>query len=69
MPITMLNAGESKEIQMIKGKDDTRCFLHNLGFTKGETVSIVSKTDGNLIVNIKSSRVAISKSMANKIMV
>ena len=56
-------------IKDIKGKDETRRFLESLGFVVGGNVSVVSEIDGNLIVNVKESRVAISKSMANRIMV
>ena len=51
------------------GKEDTRRFLENLGFVVGSTVTVVSEAQGNMIVNIKNSRVAIGKDMANKIMV
>ena len=56
-------------IKDIKGKDETRRFLESLGFVVGGNVSVVSEIGGNLIVNVKESRVAISKSMANRIMV
>ena len=69
MPLTMMNAGEKGTIQRITGNDETRRFLENLGFVEGTPVSVVSTIDGNLIVNVKDSRVAIDKSMANRIMV
>lgn len=69
MPLTMMNAGENGTVQRITGNDETRRFLENLGFVEGTTVSVVSTIDGNLIVNVKDSRVAIDKSMANRIMV
>ena len=50
-------------------KEETRRFLENLGFVPGGEVTVVSEIDGNMIVNIKDSRVAIGKDMANKIMV
>ena len=50
-------------------KEDTRRFLENLGFVVGGAVTVVSDIGGNLIVNVKESRVAIGKDMANKIMV
>ena len=59
----------SHTVEDIKGKDETRRFLESLGFVVGGNVSVVSEIDGNLIVNVKESRVAISKSMANRIMV
>lgn len=69
MPLSMVNAGETNIIRRVGGKGETRKFLENLGFVEGGTVSVVSETDGNMIVNVKDSRVAIGKEMANKIMV
>lgn len=69
MPLTMVKAGESNVIRKIGGREDTRRFLENLGFVNGGTVTVVSEIDGNMIVNIKDSRVAIGKDMALKIMV
>lgn len=69
MPLTMAKAGEEREIKRIGGRDGARKFLESLGFIVGAVVSIVSEMNGNLIVNIKGSRVAISKEMANKIMI
>ena len=53
----------------IGGKEETRRFLENLGFVVGAIVTVISKTGGNVIVNIKESRVAIGSDMASKIMV
>ena len=69
MPLTMLNIGETGEIKRIGGNEETRRFLNNLGFVVGAEVSVVSAIGGNVIVNIKDSRVAINKDMANRIMV
>lgn len=69
MPLTMANAGEPNIIKKVGGKEETRKFLENLGFVPGGIVTIVSQIGGNLIVNVKESRVAIGKNMANKIMV
>lgn len=69
MPLTMLSAGETNTIKRVGGKEETRRFLENLGFVAGGAVTVVSDTGGNLIVNVKDSRVAIGKDMANKIMV
>ncbi|SER56808.1 FeoA family protein [Lachnobacterium bovis] len=69
MPLTMVDIGSEHKIVRIGGKEETRKFLNNLGFVQGGKVSIVSKIDGNLIVNVKDSRVAIGKDMANKILV
>ena len=69
MPLTMCKAGEENEIKKIGGKEETRKFLENLGFVVGGTVTVVSEMGGNMIVNVKDSRVAIGKDMANKIMI
>ena len=69
MPITMMKDGESGIIKKVGGKEETRKFLENLGFVVRGTVTVVSDIGGNLIVNVKDSRVAIGKDMANKIMV
>ncbi len=69
MPLTMMRAGEENTIKKVGGKEETRKFLENLGFVAGSAVTVVSDTGGNLIVNVKDSRVAIGKDMANKIMV
>jgi ferrous iron transport protein A len=69
MPITMMKDGESGIIKKVGGKEETRKFLENLGFVTGGTVTVISQTGGNMIVNVKDSRVAIGKDMAAKIMV
>lgn len=69
MPISMVNTGEKNIIKKVGGKEETRRFLNNLGFVTGGTVTVVSEMNGNMIVNVKESRVAIGKDMANKIMV
>ena len=56
-------------IKKVCGKEETRKFLENLGFVQGATVTVVSEISGNMIVNVKDSRVAIGKDMANRIMV
>ena len=69
MPLTMLNSGETAESKRIKGRDDVKRFLENLGFVTGEEVRVVSSNEGNIIVQVKDSRVAVSKGIANKIMI
>jgi len=69
MPLTMSKPGEVSTIKKVGGKEEIRRFLESLGFVVGSTVSVVSENGGNMIVNIKESRVAIGKDMANKIMV
>ena len=69
MPLYMVREGEQNVIKKVGGKEETRKFLEKLGFVVGGAVTVVSETGGNLIVNVKDSRVAIGKDMANKIMV
>ena len=69
MPLSMVKEGEPNIIKKVGGKEETRKFLENLGFVTGGTVKVISQTGGNMIVNVKDSRVAIGKDMANKIMV
>ena len=69
MPLTMVTCGETNTIRRVGGKEETKKFLENLGFVVGGTVTVVSEIGGNMIVNVKDSRVAIGKDMANKIMV
>ena len=65
----MVSDGDSFLIKKITGNEETRRFLENLGFVAGTQVSLISKICGNVIVQIKESRVAISKEMAQKIIV
>ena len=69
MPLTMANPGECYTIRKVCGKEETRRFLENLGFVVGGNVTVVSEIDGNLIVNVKDSRVAVGKDMAAKILI
>ncbi len=69
MPLSMMQPGAENTIKKVGGKEETRRFLEKLGFVAGGMVSVISETGGNLIVNVKDSRVAIGRDMANKIMV
>ena len=69
LPLTMASQGEPMTIKKIGGKQETKKLLETLGFVVGGTVTVVSEINGNMIVNVKDSRVAIGKDMANKIMV
>lgn len=69
MPLSMTKEGEANIIKKVGGKEETRKFLEKLGFVVGGTVTVVSQIGGNIIVNVKDSRIAIGKDMANKIMV
>lgn len=69
MPLTMARAGEVTSIKRIGGKEEVRRHLESMGFVSGADVTVVSINNGNVIVNVKDARVAISKEMANKIMI
>ena len=69
MPLTMATAGSQNTVKKVTGKDEVRRFLESLGFVVGGSVTVISELNGNLIVNVKDTRVAISRSMANRIMV
>ena len=69
MPLTMVGVGESRPIVRIGGSAQVRAHLENLGFVEGETVRVVSDISGNLIVQVKESRLALDKTMANRIMI
>ena len=69
MPLTMTRAGETAAIRSISGMDEVRQHLAELGFVAGSDVTVVSEIGGNLIVQVKDSRIALDKAMANRIMV
>ena len=69
MPLILANVGEDNIIKKVCGTPEVRKHLENLGFVAGGNVKIISTIGGNLIVNVKESRVAISQEMAGKIMV
>ena len=69
MPLTMANIGETNTIKRVGGNEETRRFLANLGFVVDAEVTVLSAIGGNVIVNIKDSRVAINQDMARHIMV
>ena len=69
MPLSMVKAGAQNVIKKVGGKSETKRFLENLGFIVGGQVTVISAINGSLIVNVKDSRVAIGKDMANKILV
>ena len=69
MPLSMIKTGNPGIIRKVGGREETRRFLEKLGFVVGGEVTVVSENVGDIIVNIKDSRVAIGKDMANKIMV
>ena len=69
MPLTMAKAGETVTIQKITSKDEVRLHLAELGFVVGSDVTVVNEIAGNLIVQVKESRLALDKTMANRILI
>ena len=69
MPLTMTKAGETVTIRKITGTDEVRLHLAELGFVVDSQVTIVNEIAGNLIVQVKESRLALDKTMANRIMI
>lgn len=69
MPLLLAKEGESNFIKKVTGKEETRLFLEKLGFVTGAAITVVSSIGGNLIVNVKDSRVAIDKNMAKGIII
>ena len=69
MPLLLAKEGESNYIKKVTGKEETRLFLEKLGFVTGAAIKVVSSIGGNLIVNVKDSRVAIDKNMAKGILI
>lgn len=69
MPLILANVGEENVIKKIGGSPEVKQHLENLGFVVGGSVKIVNTMGGNLIVNVKETRVAVSREMAQKIMI
>ena len=69
MPLGMANVGDVNIIKRITGHDEVRQHLAELGFVVGAEIKVVSDLGGNLILNVKESRVALDKTMAMRIMV
>lgn len=69
MPLTMAKPGETVTIRKISGRDEVRQHLAELGFVVDSDVTVVSEIAGNLIVQVKESRIALDKTMANRIQI
>ena len=69
MPLTLAALGEEYIIKRVGGSAEVRTHLQNLGFVSGAAVTVVSSMAGNLIVNVKNARIAVSKEMAQKIFI
>jgi len=69
MPLTLAETDEENIIKKIGGRPEVKAHLETLGFVVGGTVTVVSTMNGNVIVKVKESRVAVSKELAQKIMI
>ena len=69
MPLTMARPGETVVIRKITGRDEVRQHLAELGFVVDESVTVISEMAGNLILQVKDSRVAVDRTMANRLMI
>ena len=69
MPLTMAKPGETVVIRKITGKDEVRQHLAELGFVVDSPVTVVSEISGNLILQVKDSRIALDITMANRVMI
>ncbi len=69
MPLILANVGEENIIKKVGGNPDVKKHLEDLGFVAGGSVTVISTLGGNIIVNVKETRVAISREMAQKIMI
>ena len=69
MPLTMAQPGQTVTIRKITGRDEVRQHLAELGFVVGEPVTVVNVLGGNLILQVKESRIALDKTLAMRILV
>lgn len=69
MPLALANVGEENTVKKIGGSPEVKKHLENLGFVVGGNVTVITSLAGNVIVNVKEARVAISEEMARKIMI
>lgn len=69
MPLALADVGETNIVKKIGGSPEVKKHLENLGFVVGGSVTVITSLSGNVIVNVKEARVAISEEMARKIMV
>ena len=69
MPLTMAKPGETVTIRKITGKDEVRQHLAELGLVVDGSVTVVSEIAGNLILQVKESRIALDRTLANRVMI
>ena len=69
MTLTVAPIGEAYFVHKITGKDDMRSYLASLGFVEGANVKVVSQLNGNVIINVKNTRIALDRKLSNRIIV
>ncbi len=69
MPLSLASVGEENIVRKVGGNPEVKKHLEDLGFSAGSIVTVISETAGNVVVNVKDTRIAISKEMATKIMI
>ena len=69
MPLSMAKTGEMVIIRRITGRDDIRQHLAELGFVADTTITVINEIAGNLILQVKNSRIALDRAMASRIMI
>lgn len=69
LPLTFVKSGDIVKVQKVSGSDDAKKHLNDLGFVNGSIINVISSRNGDIILNVKNSRLAITKSMADKIMI
>lgn len=69
LPLSMAKVGETSYISKITGKDEVRQHLAEMGFVIGEPVTVVSRVGGNMILNVKGTRIALDQKLINRIFV
>ena len=69
IPLTYADPGEANVIMKISGKPEIKKHLEDMGFVTGALITVVSSVNGNLVVNVKDTKVALDKELANRIMI
>lgn len=69
MPLALAAVGEENTVKRVGGSPEVKKHLENLGFVAGSEITVINEIAGNIIVRVKDARVAISREMAQKIMV
>ncbi|MBR4313566.1 MAG: ferrous iron transport protein A [Lachnospiraceae bacterium] len=69
LPLTFVKTGDLAKVIKVNGKDNVKKHLADLGFVDGTIVNVISSHDGDIILNVKDSRLAVTREMADKIMI